>query len=794
MQQRFLNTQIEQKIIKNFSTYHLKVLLLACFAIIFTFPVVELNFGAGIDDSLIWAFNFLAHGHLQLGKNIIFPHGPLAFTMYPLKENFFIYLFAKTILQFILVFQLFNLTVRDNEKHESWLLAILFSILLLKICSFNLLIIASISALYLNSYNTESKQKKYVAFAITAIAFYIKSYVAIISGIIAFCFIVYEYVKKRKAVETIKDIIIIWSLIILLWILMYHRFSGFFRYIYGMYNLAQDNSSAAAYYPENNWWMLAGFIISLLCIPFFNNAKRVKYFIALLALSIFAGWKHGMAREDSSHTSGFFYLLLCFAILFIVFTKKNAIRNFALISFALICFIINLTNVYSYSPLTLELTGVNNFVSLIRNYSAIKYQADELTKNILPDSVKHIIGNEKVDVYPWDYSIIPANQLNWQPRPIIQSYAAYTSWLDKENAAHFESSNAASFLIWQLDKVSLDVLTGCFESIDGRYLLNDEPNALISILRNYEPVYKDNKYIVYKKRANVLPFHEKSIAKAQTSWNKWEATPNVNADLIRLKVKFHGNILQKIKSFLYKDEFFYIYCKMEDSSIVKWRIVPKNAEDGLWINPMIFDPSNNIKPRRVVSVLFKNSNPKLLKDKIELEWMQYQFDNAAKANYPVSFFYQDSLIQYKTIYKSTNGFEQSANHWMSDTSYLTNGNSFEGKHAFLLPANAFLPEFSISLDSVANSSIQIVANCWFKKLSFKNPSLKFYISINSKDGNILWESINPHDQMIDNKWNYISNSLKYENRIRERKLIIGIWNTSSVPVCVDEIEVKILTK
>jgi len=125
---------------------------------------------------------------------------------------------------------------------------------------------------------------------------------------------------------------------------------------------------------------------------------------------------------------------------------------------------------------------------------------------------------------------------------------------------------------------------------------------------------------------------------------------------------------------------------------------------------------------------------------------------------------------------------------------LTNGNSFEGKHAFLLPANAFLPEFSISLDSVANSSIQIVANCWFKKLSFKNPSLKFYISINSKDGNILWESINPHDQMIDNKWNYISNSLKYENRIRERKLIIGIWNTSSVPVCVDEIEVKILTK
>jgi hypothetical protein len=520
--------------------------------------------------------------------------------------------------------------------------------------------------------------------------------------------------------------------------------------------------------------------------------------VCLLALSIFAAWKHGMSREDIAHARGFFFLLFCFAILFFLFTKRHTLRNFGLIGISLIGFYINLTNVYSYSSVSFEFSGVNNFVDFLQNYSGIKQHADDLTKkslqeNILPDSVVKLIGKESVDAYPWDYSIIPANNLKWQPRPVIQSYAAYTHWLDNENSKHFESKKAATFLIWQLNKVSKNIMSGSFESIDGRYLLNDEPNTIISILCNYEPVYKDEKFIVYKKRTVSQEIKINTVAKTKTTWDKWTETPINQVDLTRVKVKIHGNILRKIKSFLYKDEFFYIYCKMEDSSIVKWRIVPKNAEDGLWINPMIFDPSN--KPLKVVSVLFKNSNARLFKDNIDLEWINYQFvRNSNIENYPIYFFNSDSIIQHKTLYTSSNSFEFAIPNWKTDTVSIIKSSAYHGNRSVLLQPGAFSSTFTLNLDTIQHSSLLISANCWMKKLTRKNPMLKFVISVDSKTENIIWNAINSVDQMVDNKWNIISNGICYENNVRDRYLSVYVLNTSSVPVCIDDIEVVIKAK
>ncbi len=56
------------------------------------------------------------------------------------------------------------------------------------------------------------------------------------------------------------------------------------------------------------------------------------------------------------------------------------------------------------------------------------------------------------------------------------SYIAYTPWLDQLNAAFFESAARPEFIIW--DEVDL-------KSIDGRHLLNDKPQTIYAILKNY---------------------------------------------------------------------------------------------------------------------------------------------------------------------------------------------------------------------------------------------------------------------------------------------------------------------
>ncbi len=48
-----------------------------------------------------------------------------------------------------------------------------------------------------------------------------------------------------------------------------------------------------------------------------------------------------------------------------------------------------------------------------------------------------------VDVMPWDVGMIyEDSRLHWDPRPAMQSYLAYTSWLDQLDAAFLRSAAA----------------------------------------------------------------------------------------------------------------------------------------------------------------------------------------------------------------------------------------------------------------------------------------------------------------------------------------------------------------
>jgi hypothetical protein len=62
-------------------------LLLALLVIAGTFPENNWSYSTGIDPPLFWVFNHLFETGLNLGRHIVFPHGPLAFFMYPLSNN-----------------------------------------------------------------------------------------------------------------------------------------------------------------------------------------------------------------------------------------------------------------------------------------------------------------------------------------------------------------------------------------------------------------------------------------------------------------------------------------------------------------------------------------------------------------------------------------------------------------------------------------------------------------------------------------------------------------------------------
>ena len=713
--------------------------------------------------------------------------------MYPLQENIIIATLVTSSLKILLVFNIFWLL--DTKDGFKWLLTFALACLISIIAGVNQLIFANIILLFCNYFNYEKSIYKLLAFILIAFAFYIKSFAAIISGIICFSFLAYYFLSKRNYKKTGFDILTIIGLVLLLWFIMYGTFSGFIKYVIGMVHLAIDNSSAASYYPHNNWWVLSIFLLTIFSLPFINKTKKSFFYGILVALSLFAAWKHGMAREEIYHVKGLLTYVLIVLSLFILFNKTKPFINLSLSIIAIMLLTINMQYSVGYFSSEYELFRVNNFIEFVSDFSELKSKAiKETEKNIssnkLPPPILDSINNATVDIYPWDYSIISANNLNWQPRVVIQSYASYTSWLDTRNAEHFKSKMAPDFIIWEKDKLSKDINGSDFNSIDNRYLLNDEPLTIVQIINNYKFYYSDNKFLILKKRANATKSNYSIIGKNSSHWSEWISVPESSNGLLRVKLTFKKSLLQRLKSFLYKDEQFWIYLKLQNGVIHKYRIVPKNAEDGIWINPYLF---NSAKNYQVKQIMFKCSNQTIMSEKVTVEWENTEFEK--EPNCLFNFFNVNDFTQDSIVLSSINTFEKLENPgWNKLSETQITDKAYQGSKSHILKANSFSSTFSYTLDSLEFEDLKIMADGWVKSPEYKySNKISLVLSIDDKNGNVIWKGLSVDGQLIDkNQWNNIFNFIDYNHIKPNCTLKAYLWNKSDKDMYIDNFKVLIM--
>jgi hypothetical protein len=785
----------EDKLAKNLLIEPIKSLIFGLFIIIVTFPSNEWAYSFGIDPPLSWVYNFLFENGLKLGKDIIFPHGPLAFFMYPLPNNILISTLVYSFLKILLVFNLANL-LSCQSSQTKWSLTLITSYFISIIAGFNHLILANLILIYCNSYLLENRKFRYIAYIITAFAFYVKAYIAIISGVMFLSYTGYFLFNDKKLKTFLLDCLTLFTFISLCWILMYNSISGFPKYLLGMFYLAQDNSSAASYYPYNNWVILSLFILMFPLLILLNKTKKFLFYSILIGLSLFAAWKHGMARQDIYHVKGFYiYFIICSFILFL-FYKKNFYINILIVGCTFILLTISLKYSVNYQPLKYDLFRANNFVSFITEFHDLKIKSEkkseeEISINKLPKNIIDSINNSTVDVYPWDYSVISANNLNWQPRVVINSYASYTSWLDKQNANHFNVEKAPKFLILELQKISSGINGTVFNSIDDRYLLNDEPNTIIQLLKNYEYWYSNDKFIIVKQREDTLGVLSKNIYSENLHFGEWLNVPEMTeGQILRSKLTINKSILQNLKSFFYKDEQFWVYLKLDNDEIHKYRIVPKNASDGLWINPYVFTPK---KSMLVKSIMFKASNEAILNNQINVAFETFNYSNS---NVITSFFGNQPQKTDSILLNSIYDFETNKQeYWDTLKQEFITKDTYKGLNSFLLNPSYFSLTFSYPLDSLPMVDMRITANCWIKSKDYTySNDIMMVLSIDNDQGNIAWKGIPVDRQLIDqNTWNNVFSFIDFSNNQANCILKAYLWNTSNKEILIDDFRIIITT-
>lgn len=781
------------KYLKDYFPHYLIFLLLWILIIIGTFPINDWTFSTGIDPPLFWVFNHLFDDGLSVGKDIIFPHGPLAFFMCPLQENIITSTIISSFLKGCITFNIYWLI--DAKNIKKWVATLLLAYFISLISGFNHLVLCSLLLLYCNSYKSKILVFKYSAILITSFAIFVKAYVGIIALVIFISFTLYNLYKNKNIKQILSDYLILTVSIILIWVLMYGTTLGLLNYFFGMINLAGDNSSAASYYPYNDWFLLITFFIILTLIFIINKSKLSYFYISLIVLSLFAAWKHGMAREDISHVKGFFvYVIICLSI-FSLLIKKNHLINFTLSVLAVFILSVNMKNSVNYteSSLNYNFFNGNNFYEFITEFPGLKKTSKQTIKKStenqeLPNNMLSIISKSSVDIYPWDYSIIAANNLNWQPRIVLQSYASYTSWLDKQNAEHVKSKSSSECFIWEVDKNSRDLNNGKFNSIDGRYLLNDEPQTIIELLKSYEPALSNNKFHLFKKRGIKLTTNNLLGNSIEYNWREWIEVPKTTGGIMRLKLFFDKTIIQKIKSFLYKDEQFWIYIKLPNGLIHKYRIVPKNAEDGLWINPYIMDTESTCS---IDKIMFVASNQKILSQKIKVNFEKITFKN--HPNRVNDFFGITNNFKDSLLISSLNNFEKKALDWSFSKKVKYSDKAFSGSKSNLVNPNSYSSTFTFSLDSIPFEKFKINTECWIKaeKHNYSN-DVRLVISIENNFNNI-WKGISVDKQIIDEKeWNHVFNSVNYNHNTNNSILKCYVINNSDQDILLDDFKITII--
>jgi hypothetical protein len=421
-----------------------------------------------------------------------------------------------------------------------------------------------------------------------------------------------------------------------------YSYPSLLKYIINSLEVSSGYSSAMSVIgPYQAVWVAISeiLLISILIILIIKEGN-IGLGLALF-LTLYLGFKHGFVRQDG-HILIFVSITLFIVTICLAQLRTNHFRKLAyflniyVLTLALLFPNIQQMNVeeeLGYNPVDFlhPSSVVNKLTSLFNpNYLEAKISAKSnanLEYVKLPENVKSLVQDKSIDIIPWEISLVAANQLNWKPRPIFQSYTAYTSKLDKIN---FES----------LSKKPRDYIIYQFGSIDDRHSFFDEPKTFAYVFCNYRPSrkfpdfispphpeMKDAKGLLLEKinLNQCLPSLENS--RLLSSWGKpISINLEQNSSLITAHIEFSYSTLGKLYKLLYRTPPIMMKVNYQDKTEFQYRIIPENSVNGVIVshlprsNEEILSFFQGNLPALVKSFSFNIDPPWLFKPTIEINF------------------------------------------------------------------------------------------------------------------------------------------------------------------------------
>ena len=313
---------------------------------------------------------------------------------------------------------------------------------------------------------------------------------------------------------------------------------------------------------------------------------------SLLAAFIFLIWKQGIVRSDG-HMLLFFVAALLPAVAFPALLDDPPRRRWAPQLCLLLVGLSCLWGLHSLSaafgwPDTIWQAPSNLQARLwrlsdpLRHWTSFRASYErqlehERRRYDLPRT-RALIGQAAIDVLGYDQAIALYNRLTYRPRPVFQSYSAYTPQLARLNDAFYRSSRAPQYVLLKL------------QTIDNRFLPLDDSLVLRSITRRYEYVHTERGFQLWRQRVQ-LPREGDQLAPRLRSER---VTLNHPVELRELEntplwatVRLQLSWLGELRSFVYKPPIVRLAIEDTQGRPATFRLTPPQAAAGFILNPLI---------------------------------------------------------------------------------------------------------------------------------------------------------------------------------------------------------------
>ena len=184
-----------------------------------------------------------------------------------------------------------------------------------------------------------------------------------------------------------------------------------------------------------------------------------------------------------------------------------------------------------------------------------------------------------VDVYPWNQAALIAHDLQYDPRPVIQSYSVYAPELAELNAAHLRSAHAP-------DNILFDIYP-----MNNNFPSLEDGLSWPELLTRYDVQEVTGQFVILKRSSRPREYHLSPLADVPVRLGE-PVTVVTNDGPLWAELEINQTFWGAVVATLYKPPALKLTVSLQDGRQLVFQVVPGMVRSGFLLSPLIQDKAS----------------------------------------------------------------------------------------------------------------------------------------------------------------------------------------------------------